>query len=312
MNKIIIITGPTGVGKTSHSIRLAEDLNGEIISCDSFQIYKHMDIGTAKVTIEEARGIKHHNIDIVYPDEEFNVALFKNKTEDLIEEITNRGKVPILTGGTGLYLHSIIYNLDFSGGKKDTKIRNQIEEEIKANGLDSIYNKLIEIDNNISNYIERNNRHRTIRAYEILLKTGENPINHLKDFRTNTAKYDFLYLIINDKRENLYEKINKRVDLMMDNGLLNEIESLLNKGYGFDLRSMKGIGYKEFKDYFKDEKELDEVIDKIKQHSRNYAKRQITWFKRVEDGVWMNKNEFMDDEDFYNELLNKSKEFLNE
>ncbi len=312
MNKIIIITGPTGVGKTSHSIKLAEDLNGEIISCDSFQIYKYMDIGTAKVTVEESKGIKHHNIDIVYPDEEFNVALFKKRTEDLIEDITNRGKVPILTGGTGLYLHSIIYDLDFSGGKKDSDIRNKIEEEVKANGLDSIYDKLISIDKNLSNYIEKNNRHRIIRAYEIFLTKNDNPINYLKDFRSNPAKYNFLYLIINDKRERLYEKINNRVAIMMQKGLLDEIKSLLEKDYGFDLRSMKGIGYKEFKNYFNGQSELHEVVDKIKQHSRNYAKRQITWFKRVEEGVWMNKDNFSDEKNFYDALLNKSKEFLNE
>ena len=309
-NKIIILTGPTGVGKTKHSISLAKEINGEIISCDSFQIYKYMDIGTAKVTKEEAGGVIHHNIDIVNPDEDFNVALFKKRTESLIKDIHSRGKVPILTGGTGLYLHSLIYDLDFTGGSKDSEIREKIEKEINDFGLQSVYTKLINIDKNLSNYLEINNRHRIIRAYEMYLVTGKNPIEHLDEFRSRKSKYDFLYLIINDNREMLYENINIRVDQMIKEGLLAEITNLLEKGYDFNLRSFKAIGYKEFKDYFKGLISLDDVIDKIKQHSRNYAKRQITWFKRVDEGIWLNKNEYSSEEEFYNVLLKKTKEFL--
>ncbi len=311
MDKIIILTGPTGVGKTSHSIKLAKEINGEIISCDSYQIYKYMDIGTAKVTEDEAEGIVHHNIDIENPDGDFNVALFQNRTELLIKDIIDRGKVPILTGGTGLYLHSIIYDLDFSGGKKDLNIRRKIEKEAEEKGLQSIYDKLIAIDCNLANYLEINNRHRVIRAYEIYLTSGDNPMIHLNEFRTNPAKYDFLYLIINEQRDKLYKKINDRVDIMMSEGLLEEIKNLIKMGYGFELRSFKAIGYKEFKEYFEGNMSLEEVVDKIKQHSRNYAKRQITWFKRVENAIWLNKSDFDSEESFYKELLKKSKEFLN-
>lgn len=310
MDKIIILTGPTGIGKTKHSINLAKEINGEIISCDSFQIYKYMDIGTAKVTKEEADGIIHHNIDIVRPDEDFNVALFKRRTEFLIEDIHNRGKVPILTGGTGLYLHSLIYDLEFTGGSTDPDIREKIEKEVDEFGLKSIYEKLIAIDKNLSNYLEINNRHRIIRAYEMYSITGENPISHLNEFRTNKSKYNFLYLIFNDERERLYANINTRVDQMIEDGLLKEIEELLKRGYDFNLRSFKAIGYKEFKGYFEGIINLDDVINKIKQHSRNYAKRQITWFKRVENGIWLNKNDYNNEEEFYDALLKKTKEFL--
>lgn len=310
MDKIIILTGPTGVGKTSYSIKLAKDINGEIISCDSFQIYKYMNIGTAKVNKEESWGVTHHNIDIVYPDEEFNVALFKKITEDKITDISSRGKIPLLVGGTGLYLHSLIHDLSFSGGEHDPITRRKIENLIADKGLGYIYDKLIEIDTNLINYLDKNNRNRIIRAYEIFLTTRDNPINHLSEFRKKSNKYDYLYLILNKDRQDLYGSINKRVDRMIDMGLVDEISSLIDKGYDFNLRSFKAIGYKEFKGYFKGNVDLDEVIEKIKQHSRNYAKRQITWFKRVEDGIWINKSNYDNDEDCYFDLLKITKEFL--
>lgn len=310
MKKIIILTGPTGVGKTKYSIELAKDINGEIISCDSFQIYKGMDIGTAKVKKEEMDGVVHHNIDIVKPDEEFNVALFQKRTEALIDDVVSRGSVPILTGGTGLYLHSITHDLDFDGGKSNSKIREKIEKEIDEKGLDYIYNKLLSIDKELENYLEKNNKHRIMRAYEIYLKKDENPKKYLENFREDGSKYDYLYFIINQDRQDLYARINRRVDKMVEEGLISEIEGLLDQGYNFDLRSFKAIGYKEFESFYNGEKTLDEVLEKIKQHSRNYAKRQLTWFRRVDEGIWMNKDDYKSEEDFYNKILNISKEFL--
>lgn len=311
MKKIIILTGPTGIGKTKYSIQLAKDLNGEIISCDSFQIYRGMDIGTAKVTKEEMDGIIHHNIDIVEPDDDFNVALFQKDTEAIIEDVSNRGKTPILTGGTGLYLHSITHNLDFDGGKSDSKTRKKIKKLVEERGLEYLYDKLITIDPKLDNYLEKNNKHRIMRAYEIYLGKKESPRKYLENFREDGSKYDYIYFIINQDRQDLYDRINKRVDIMVKDGLVEEIKNLLDKGYNFDLRSFKAIGYKEFNGYFTGEKSLEEVLEKIKQHSRNYAKRQLTWFRRVEEGIWLDKDDFKSSEEFYNNLYNLSKEFLN-
>lgn len=309
-DKIIIIAGPTGVGKTKYSIEIAKKFNGEIISCDSFQIYKYMNIGTAKISDSEKENIVHHNLDIVYPDENFNTSIFKKRTIDLIEQVIEKKKTPILVGGTGLYIHSIIHDLDFSGGKGDKQLRLEIETEIKNNGINFIYDKLEEIDPEISKYLNKKNTHRVIRAYEMYLKTNTKPSIHLSNFRNNPSKYDYLYLIINDERKILYEHINKRVDKMIEEGLILEIENLIKKGYDFDLKSFKAIGYKEFGEYFNNNQSLDSVIEKVKQHSRNYAKRQITWLKKVDNGIWFNKYDYPNEKEFLNSINNKVEEFL--
>lgn len=310
-DKIIIITGPTGVGKTKYSIEVAKKYNGEIISCDSFQIYKYMDIGTAKIKESEMDSIIHHNIDIAYPFENYNTSLFQKRTLKLIDEITARGKTPILVGGTGLYLYSITHEINFSGGKSNSIIRKNIEEEVKENGLDYIYNKLVEIDNNIEKVIEKNNKQRIIRAYEIYLTTGESPYFHLKNFRNDEKRYNYLYLILSQNREDLYTKINLRVDEMIEEGLVEEVKDLLKSGITFENNSFKAIGYKEFKEYFYGDKNIEYVIDKIKQSSRNYAKRQLTWFRRVDDSVWVNYDDFETKEEILMNLFNLIEEFLN-
>lgn len=309
-NKIIILTGPTGVGKSSASIELAKSISGEIISCDSFQIYKGMDIGTGKIKKSEMQGIPHHNLDIIYPDEEFNVALFKRTTEELIESIIEKGRVPILEGGTGLYIHSLLYNLEFEGEESDKKIRERLEMEAETNGLEAMYDKLLKIDPDSPKYINSGNRHRIIRALEVYELTGKTPSDTLKNFREKRKKYNFLYFVINDDRQILYDRINKRVDAMVEEGLKSEIDNLLSKGYDFDLRSFKAIGYKEFRDYYEGLSSLDLVYDKIKQHSRNYAKRQITWFKREEDAIWLDKSLYSNEDEFTKDLIFKSKEFI--
>lgn len=311
-NKLIILTGPTGVGKTKYSIELAKEFNGEIISADAFQIYKYMDVGTAKIMSDEMEDIKHYNLDFLEPYEDYNVSIFKENTLKDIEFIKERGKIPFLVGGTGLYIHSIINDLDFSGGESDEDLRKKIENEIELYGLESIYNKLIEIDPEISKKIDKNNKNRVIRAYEIYLKTNESPLAHLDSFRKSSSNFDYLYIVINDDRDKLYENINARVDKMVNDGLFEEVDFLLNKGINFDFNSMKAIGYREFSNFYDGSWSREETIDKIKQHSRNFAKRQLTWFRRVEESVWFNKNDYKNEEDFYKSLKNKVSEFLSE
>lgn len=309
-DKILILTGPTGVGKTKNSIRLAEDFNGEIISCDSYQIYKYLNIGTDKIKKEQMKGIVHHNLDFVEPDEDYNTSLFKERTQKIIRDVTKKGKLPILVGGTGLYLHSIIYDLDFSGGKPNYEFRKKLEKEIEEKGIEYFYNYLISLDKDIEKIIEKNNKHRIIRALEIYENTKEAPSKHLNSFRENNSNYDFLYLIINQDRQKLYEKINKRVDQMFEEGLLKEVRDLVEKGYGFQLKSFKAIGYKEFRDYFSGSSDLNQVKEQIKQHSRNYAKRQLTWFRRVEEATWLDKDLYEDEEAFYCAMKDRVGEFL--
>lgn len=310
INKILIITGPTGVGKTKYSLDIAKEFNGEIISCDSYQIYKYLNIGTDKIRNEEMDGVAHHNLDFVDPAEDYNSSLFKNRTKKLIKDIQSRIKLPILVGGTGLYIHSILYGLDFSGGKPNYELRKELEIELEKNGLDFLYNKLLKIDKNIETLINKNNKHRIIRALEIYKNTGELPSKHLNSFREKNAIYDFLYIIINDNRQRLYENINNRVDQMFEQGLVEEVQDLLKQGYDFELKSFKAIGYKEFKDYFYGNSTLEEVKDKIKQHSRNYAKRQLTWFRRVEEAKWMDKSLYKSNDEFYKALVEEIGEFI--
>lgn len=310
MDKILIITGPTGVGKTKCSLDIAKEFNGEIISCDSFQIYKHLNIGTDKINKETMDGVVHHNLDFVDPAEDYNSSLFKERTKNLIKDIQSRNKLPILVGGTGLYIHSIIYGLDFSGGKPNYELRKKLNKEIEEKGLDYLYKQFLEIDENIKDIVDKNNKHRIIRAFEIYKNTGDLPSKHLDSFRGKKAAYDFLYIIINQDRQKLYENINKRVDQMFDQGLVQEVEGLLDQGYNFDLKSFKAIGYKEFKDYFYGESSLEDVKEKIKQHSRNYAKRQLTWFRRVEEAKWMDKSLYNSEEEFYKALTREIGEFL--
>lgn len=308
--KIVILTGPTGVGKTKLSIELAQKINGEIISCDAYQIYKRMDIGTDKIRVSEMNEIVHHNIDIVNPDENFNTAMFKTRTEKLISEIYSREKRPILVGGTGLYLHSLIYEMNFGEVESDAITRSSIEKIVEEKGLAHIYIILKNIDENISEYVDENNTHRVIRAYEIYLKTNNKPSTYLSKFRKKNKKYDFLYFVLNNKREVLYENIDSRVEQMMNDGLLNEINGLLEAGYHFDMQSLKGIGYKEFKPYFEGEIPLKDAVEKVKQHSRNFAKRQITWFKKEDKAIWINKNEFKIEQEILEYLVKLAEEFF--
>ncbi|WP_436937036.1 tRNA (adenosine(37)-N6)-dimethylallyltransferase MiaA [Staphylococcus xylosus] len=287
---LIVLVGPTAVGKTEFSIELAKKVNGEIISGDSMQVYKHMDIGTAKITQDEMSGVPHHMIDILEPDENFSAYEFKNRAQRLIKEITTRGRVPIIAGGTGLYIQSLIYNYDF----EDETISEQksLEIEAKLDELDqlsneALYQYLASFDEVSAQDIHPNNRKRVRRAIQYYLKTKK-LLSSRKKVQQFTENYDTLLLGIEMSRDILYQRINKRVDIMLERGLLSEVQQLVDNGYETS-QSMQAIGYKEIVPVIKQELSLDEATEKLKQHSRNYAKRQMTWFKNKLDVLWLDR-----------------------
>lgn len=302
-DNLVILLGPTAVGKTSSSIELAKELKGEIISCDSMQIYKHMDIGSAKVREEEKQGIPHHLVDMVEIDEEFSVADYKKNAEDHIREINLKGKVPIVTGGTGLYINSLVYDLNFTEVAANELLREELEDFAEIEGNKALHNKLKEIDPESSNRIHPNDVKRVIRAIEIYKETGRTMTEYNKNFRSPVSRYNLAMVGLNMDRQVLYERINKRVDLMIEEGLLEEVKSILDMGYDRDLVALQGIGYKELIMGLLGEISMEESIDLIKQKSRNYAKRQLTWFRRDDRIKWFNKDEFESDKDLNQAIL---------
>lgn len=285
---LFILIGPTAIGKTDLSIKLAQMMNGEIISADSMQIYKYMNIGSAKVTKEEMQEVPHHLIDNVYPDEDFTVANYKNHATTLISNINKEGRLPIIAGGTGLYINSIVYNLQFTEVPPSESIRNQLE--LLSN--EDLYKELENIDNTSANKLNVNDRKRVIRALEIYKSTGKTMSEYNKDFRMENQDYNLVMIGLNMDRARLYDRINRRVDVMINSGLIDEVKGLLEMGYNKNLVSMQGIGYKEIIMYLEEEISLDESIALIKQKSRNYAKRQLTWFRRDERIKWMNLDDY--------------------
>ena len=283
--KVIVIVGPTASGKTSLSIELAKQIKGEIISCDSMQIYKDMNIGTAKVTKSEMQGIKHYLVDFVSPDTRYSVADYKTDAEKAIENIISKGKIPIIVGGTGLYVDSLIYGIEYPEIKFDEEYRKKLEKEAEE-GLENLYNKAKEIDEQAMQKISINDRKRIIRVLEIYHATGKNKTEQEKESRKKEVKYDYKIFGINIERPILYERINKRVDIMIDQGLIEEVKKLIKKYPEFPT-AMQAIGYKEIVEYLNNELSLEEAIEKIKQETRRYAKRQITWFKRIENLKWL-------------------------
>ena len=298
---IIILTGPTAVGKTNLSIDLAKELNAEIISADSMQIYKYMDIGSAKITIDEMQGVKHYLVDEVTPDYVFSVSEFQKRADDYIQKINKDNKKVLVTGGTGLYLNSLIYNMDFAKSDANNELREKLRIELEENGIDYMHNKLKELDPEAAQRIHKNNTKRVIRALEVCLR-GEKMNDFSKDLKFN-EKYNPIIIVLNREREHLYERINKRVDIMMDNGLIDEVKNLLKMGYTKDMISMQGIGYKEIIKYLDGEYTLDEAIDIIKRDSRRYAKRQLTWFRRYDDAKWFNLDEYSDSQVLKNDII---------
>lgn len=299
---IIILTGPTAVGKTDLSINLAKELNAEIISADSMQIYEYMDIGSAKVTYEEMDGVKHYLIDEVKPDYPFSVSEFQERANKYIKEITKKGKKVIVTGGTGLYLNSLIYNMDFAKSDANDELREQLAQELEEYGIDYMYNKLKELDEESANRIHKNNTKRVIRAIEVAL-SGKKMNDFSNDLKYN-EKYEPIIIVLNRDREHLYERINKRVDIMMDQGLVEEVKNLLDWGYTKDMTSMQGIGYKEIIKYLDGEYTFDEAEEIIKRDSRRYAKRQLTWFRRYENAKWFDLDKYSDSKVLEQEIIN--------
>ena len=305
---LIILTGPTAVGKTDLSIKLSKSLNAEIISADSMQIYKYMDIGSAKVTKEEMDGVVHYMIDEVTPDVPFSVSEFQMRSEKYIEEINKKGKNVLITGGTGLYLNSLIYNMDFAKSNANNEIREKLEQELAENGIDYMHEKLRGLDEEAANRIHKNNTKRVIRAIEVCM-SGQKMNDFSKDLRCN-EKYKPIIIVLNRDREVLYQRINKRVDIMLENGLLDEVKELLKMGYTKDMISMQGIGYKEMIKYLDGEYTYDEAIEIIKRDSRRYAKRQLTWFKRYQDAKWFDLDKYQDIEILKEDIINHIEKLL--
>lgn len=287
-NRIIVLVGPTAVGKTYTSVELAKKFNTEIISADSMQIYKYMDIGTAKVTEDEKQGIPHHMIDIIYPDENYSVLEFKNDAEILIDKLLMDNKTPVIVGGSGLYVNSLIYDLHFGKVKSDLKIRDYYTSMYNEHGEDYLYNKLIEVDPESADKIHKNNVKRVIRALEVHDITGKKFSQMNTDIRKKSDKYEPILIGLSMDRKILYERINERVDNMINDGLIDEVKGLLNKGYNKNLVSMQGIGYKEIVDYLEGHIELEESINILKRNTRRFAKRQFTWFLNDENVKWFN------------------------
>lgn len=288
-DKVIVICGPTASGKTALSIELAKKVNGEIISCDSMQIYKDMNIGTAKPTIEEMQGIKHYLLDFVSPNERYSVADFKKDAKNAIKEILSKGKVPIIVGGTGLYLDSLIYEIEYQNIEFDENYRKKLEQEVEEKGLEELYDKAKKIDPVAIEKISKNDKKRILRILEIYHATGKNKTEQEIESRKNEVEYDYKVYAISWDREELYARINKRVDLMIEQGLIDEVKNILQKYDQFPT-AMQGLGYKEVVDYLQSNCTKQEMIEKIKMETRRYAKRQMTWFRKNKQTIWIQGN----------------------
>jgi len=300
MDKVLIIAGPTASGKTKISIELAKKINGEIISADSMQVYKYMNIGTAKPDEEERGGIKHYLIDEVNPDEEFSVAKYKDLAVKYIKEVINKGKMPIVVGGTGLYINSLVYNINFTETICDRELRSKLKKEAEVYGNKYIHDKLKEVDPEAAKRIHVNDTKRIIRAIEVYEHT-KSPISyHQEVSRNEPPEFEFIITALRVDRAILYERINKRVDDMFAKGLIDEVKKLVSMGYGRNNTSMQAIGYKEILSYLEGNISLDEAIYIIKRDTRHYAKRQYTWFKRLEGIKWIDIDETTRVEDIVN------------
>lgn len=305
--KLIVLTGPTAVGKTKLSIALAKKVNGAIISADSMQVYEHMDIGSAKITPEEMDGVKHYLVDCISPKDEegFNVSRFQKMTKEAMAEIYAQGKVPILVGGTGFYIQSVVYDIDFTENDADTSYREMLEELANEKGAEYIHDLLRQVDPKAAEEIHFNNVKRVIRALEFFQKTGAPISEHNQTEREKETPYDLSYFVLNDDREKLYERINLRVDKMIEDGLVEEVQKLIDMGCTRDMVSMQGLGYKEIIDYLNGDISLEEAIYIIKRDTRHFAKRQLTWFRREKDVQWVHKSEFANEEEILQYMLER-------
>ncbi|MBO4782211.1 MAG: tRNA (adenosine(37)-N6)-dimethylallyltransferase MiaA [Lachnospiraceae bacterium] len=302
---LIIITGPTAVGKTALSVDLALKLGGEIISADSMQVYRGMDIGTAKIKEEEKKGVPHYLIDIINPDEEFNVTIFKDLAKKHINDICSRGKIPIIAGGTGFYIQSVLYDIEFTDfdEEKRSEVKMLLEDTLEEKGIDFMYERLKEVDPKYAEIIHKNNIRRVLHGLEYNIVTGNRLSEHNEEQRERTSPYNFLYFVLNDDRAKVYGRINSRVDEMLREGLADEVRGLLDAGYSRDLPSMQGLGYKEMADYLCDECSYAEAVELIKRDTRHFAKKQLTWFKRERVTVELNRESLETNEKMLEHIL---------
>lgn len=293
---LIVLTGPTAVGKTRTSIGLAKEIGGEIISADSMQVYQYMDIGSAKIRPEEMEGIPHYLVDVLKPEEEFHVVRFQQMAKEAMKQIWANGHIPILAGGTGFYIQAVLYDIDFTENKGEPEYRRELEEYAKQYGAERLHDRLRSVDAKAAGEIHANNVKRVIRALEYHHLTGECISAHNEAQRAKESPYEFRYFVLNDERSRLYERIDARVDQMMADGLLREVEALKKQGYTRELVSMQGLGYKELLAYLEGEITLEEAVYRIKRDTRHFAKRQLTWFKRERDVIWIDKSGYGYDE----------------
>lgn len=289
---LIVLTGPTAVGKTKLSIALAKAVNGEIISADSMQVYRHMDIGSAKITREEMQGVPHHLIDVLEPWEEFNVVIFKQKCDECIKGIYERGHIPILTGGTGFYIQAVLKNIDFTENEEDTSYRRELEALVQEKGAEYIHNMLKKVDPASAEAIHANNSKRCIRALEFYKLTGTRISDHNEQEKKKISNYNSCYFVLNDDREKLYARIEERIDEMLELGLVEEVRKLQDMGCKRGMVSMQGLGYKEILAFLEGECTLEDAVYLLKRDTRHFAKRQLTWFRRESDVIWIDKQDF--------------------
>lgn len=294
---LVILTGPTAVGKTALSIKLASEIGGEIISADSMQVYRQMDIGSAKIKLEEMGGIPHHLIDILEPEEEFNVCLFEKLALEAMEQIYERGHIPVVVGGTGFYIQALLYQIDFTEEETDTAYRDKLWQLGEEKGNHYLHELLRKVDPESAEEIHENNRKRVIRALEFYENCGKPISTHNKEQRQKTSAYNSCYFVLTDDRKKLYERIESRVDQMLSKGLVDEVRTLKERGCNASMVSMQGLGYKEILEYLDGRCSLLEAVEKIKKETRHFAKRQLTWFRREKDVIWLDKQAFAYDED---------------
>lgn len=306
---LIVLTGPTAVGKTALSIQLARRIGGEIISADSMQVYRHMDIGTAKIRLEEMDGVPHHLIDILEPTEDFNVVRFQALARAAAEDIYSRGKIPIVAGGTGFYIQALLNDIDFTQIDENMQFREEMERLAAEQGAEVLHERLRAVDPESAEAIHANNVKRVIRALEYYQQTGQKISEHNEAEREKESAYNSAYFVLTDDRKILYDRIDKRVDLMMQEGLLEEVNALRLRGLKRESVAMQGLGYKELFGYFEGEYPLEEAVRIIKRDTRHFAKRQLTWFRRERDVIWLDKSEIgREDEQLIQQMLTVLKE----
>ncbi len=289
---LVILTGPTAVGKSTLAVSLAKEIGGEIISADSMQVYRHMDIGSAKITAQEMAGVRHHLIDMLEPTEEFNVVMFQRMAREAMEQIYDRGHIPILAGGTGFYIQAVLYDIDFTENDEDTALRKALEAEAAKKGPAVLYERLRAIDPASCEIIHANNIKRVIRAIEFYEKTGKRISEHNREQKERVSFYNSAYFVLQDDRDRLYQKIEERVELMLSQGLVEEVRALREMGCTRDMVSMQGLGYKEILAYLEGEITMEEAVYRMKRDTRHFAKRQLTWFRREKEVLWIDKRDF--------------------